>query len=164
MVYIVMCTADKVLPFLFDAPVLGQDQWLFGISHQGIGIVGMLLNFAVTLVVSSLTPPPPAEVVELIENVRLPDRLTAEALMLRLPERTTPLGGGLFGPCIYCDFVRCRRTRSASHLRRRLFTGSRLLRNRGLFRCFFSGHFLTNLFVRIYTPYFRCPDCYSSQT
>lgn len=39
---------------------------------QGIGTVGMLLNFAVTLVVSRFTPAPPREVQELIEEIRLP--------------------------------------------------------------------------------------------
>jgi cation/acetate symporter len=34
----------------------------------------MLLNFAVTLVVSRLTPPPPAEVQQLIEDIRLPHK------------------------------------------------------------------------------------------
>ncbi len=71
MIYIVLCTANKVLPF-FDEPLLTESQWLFGISPQGIGTVGMFLNFAVTLVVSYLTPPPPKEVIELIESVRVP--------------------------------------------------------------------------------------------
>ncbi len=70
--YIVMCTADKVLPMFFDQPILTQDQWWLGISPQGIGTVGMLINFAVTLIVSSVTPPPPKDVQELIENVRIP--------------------------------------------------------------------------------------------
>lgn len=71
-VYIVMCTADKVLPMFFDAPVLTPDDWWFGISPQGIGTIGMLLNFAVTLTVSFMTSPPPVEVQELVENVRVP--------------------------------------------------------------------------------------------
>ncbi|MEM7785646.1 MAG: cation acetate symporter, partial [Planctomycetota bacterium] len=70
--YIVMCTSDKVLPMFFSEPGLAPDQYLFGISPQGIGTVGMLLNFAVTLIVSNLTAPPPEEVMELVENVRIP--------------------------------------------------------------------------------------------
>jgi cation/acetate symporter len=46
-------------------------RWFYGISPQGIGTAGMLLNFAVTLVVSRLTPPPPKEVRELVENIRV---------------------------------------------------------------------------------------------
>ncbi|MCH2180892.1 MAG: cation acetate symporter [Mariniblastus sp.] len=72
MTYIILCTADKVLPFLFDAPILTSDQWLFGISPQGIGTLGMLLNFVVTWVVSMCTQPPPEDVVELVEKIRLP--------------------------------------------------------------------------------------------
>ena len=70
--YIVACTADKVLPFLFEAPMLTQEQWLLGISPQGIGTLGMVLNFVVTLTVSSLTAPPPQDVIDLVENVRVP--------------------------------------------------------------------------------------------
>lgn len=72
MAYIVACTADKVLPFLFQEPMLAPHQWLLGISPQGIGTVGMAINFAVTLIVSSVTAPPPQDVVELVENVRIP--------------------------------------------------------------------------------------------
>ncbi len=53
-------------------PEAGPAEWLLGISPEGIGTVGMLLNFAVTLVVSGLTPPPPAEVQQLVEDIRLP--------------------------------------------------------------------------------------------
>jgi cation/acetate symporter len=45
-------------------------RWFFEISPQGIGTIGMLLNFAVALVVSRLTPPPPAEVRELVARIR----------------------------------------------------------------------------------------------
>ncbi len=74
LVYIVLCTSHKVLPMFFDQEILSPDQWLLGISPQGIGIVGMLLNFSVTLIVSAVTPPPPADVVELVEQIRLPGR------------------------------------------------------------------------------------------
>jgi cation/acetate symporter len=70
--YIVICTADKVLPFMFSAPILPQERWLLGISPQGIGTVGMVLNFFVTLVISSVTAPPPQDVLDLIEGVRVP--------------------------------------------------------------------------------------------
>jgi len=46
-------------------------RWFYEISPQGIGTVGMLFNFAVTLVVSRLTPPPPKEVRELVESIRV---------------------------------------------------------------------------------------------
>lgn len=48
------------------------DNWLLGISPEGIGVVGMLLNFAVALAVSRRTPAPPAQVNALVENIRVP--------------------------------------------------------------------------------------------
>ena len=48
------------------------DNWLFGISPEGIGVVGMLLNFAVAISVSSLTARPSQEVEALVERVRTP--------------------------------------------------------------------------------------------
>ena len=68
--YIVGTTAQKIIPGV-EEPFFGN--WLFGISPQGIGTVGMMLNFAVSLVVSRLTPPPPAEVVAIIDSLRVPD-------------------------------------------------------------------------------------------
>jgi len=46
--------------------------WLFGISPEGIGSVGMLLNFVVALVVSRFTPPPPAAVQAMVDSIRIP--------------------------------------------------------------------------------------------
>ena len=48
------------------------ENWLFGISPEGIGTVGMLLNFVVAFVVSSLTSEPPEEIQEMVENIRIP--------------------------------------------------------------------------------------------
>ena len=46
--------------------------WLFGISPEGIGVIGMVLNFCVALLVSHVTPRPPSEVVDLVEKIRMP--------------------------------------------------------------------------------------------
>ena len=80
MAYIVMCTTDKVLPMFFDAPMLAAENYLLagwfgieqGISPQGIGTVGMVLNFIVTIAISKITPPPPKKVIQLVEDVRVP--------------------------------------------------------------------------------------------
>ncbi|TDR17514.1 sodium:solute symporter family protein [Marinicella litoralis] len=48
------------------------DHWWFGISPEGIGTLGMLLNFLVASVVSKLTAPPPAEIQALVESIRIP--------------------------------------------------------------------------------------------
>jgi cation/acetate symporter len=53
----------------------GEDtasEWFFGISPEGIGVVGMLLNIAVALVVSRLTSPPPEHIQALVESIRVP--------------------------------------------------------------------------------------------
>ena len=53
-------TAEPILPSFL------------GITAQGIGAVGMILNFVVTFVVSRMTDPPPEEIQEMVESVRIP--------------------------------------------------------------------------------------------
>ncbi len=66
--YIVYFKGIFITPLAEDIP----ENWLFGISPEGIGMVGMVLNFAVALIISRLTPPPPPEIRELVESVRVP--------------------------------------------------------------------------------------------
>jgi cation/acetate symporter len=49
-----------------------KDGWWFGISPEGFGTIAMVFNLVVALVVSRMTPPPPTEVQELVENIRVP--------------------------------------------------------------------------------------------
>ena len=51
---------------------LQANDHIFGISPEGIGAFGALLNFVVTIVVSNLTRPPSAEVQEMVEEIRYP--------------------------------------------------------------------------------------------
>jgi cation/acetate symporter len=44
----------------------------FGINAQGVGTIGMFINFAVMIVVSLMTPPPPEDVQEMVESIRYP--------------------------------------------------------------------------------------------
>ena len=53
------------------------ENYLFGITPEGIGTLGMILNLIVALVVSSMTPPPPKEIQDLVENIRIPRGATA---------------------------------------------------------------------------------------
>lgn len=46
--------------------------WLFGISPEGIGAIGMVLNFAVAIAVAKFTSAPPVEVAKLVDNIRVP--------------------------------------------------------------------------------------------
>lgn len=48
------------------------DDYLLGISPEGIGTIGMFINFGVAGVVSMLTPPPPQEVQDIVEAIRIP--------------------------------------------------------------------------------------------
>ncbi|WP_215225304.1 sodium:solute symporter family protein [Echinicola shivajiensis] len=72
-------TLSYIIYFKFGTNLLGvpaenltEDHWLFGISPEGIGSIGMLLNFAVSFVVSMMTPAPPAAVQEMVEDIRIP--------------------------------------------------------------------------------------------
>ena len=49
------------------------DAYWWGISPEGIGTLGMLFNFIVSIGVTYLTPPPPLEVQQMVEHIRLPD-------------------------------------------------------------------------------------------
>lgn len=69
-------TAGYIVYFKFMNPELNSAaHWLFGISPEGIGTFGMMINFAVAISVSLLTPPPPVAVQELVEEIRLPDHI-----------------------------------------------------------------------------------------
>ena len=49
-----------------------KEEWWFGTSPEGFGTIAMLVNVVVSVVVSRLTPAPPQEVQEIVENIRIP--------------------------------------------------------------------------------------------
>ena len=49
-----------------------ESDWWWGISPEGFGTVGMLVNFAVALLIFRFFKTPPAEVQQLVENIRIP--------------------------------------------------------------------------------------------
>ncbi len=51
---------------------LPESEWWFGTSPEGFGTIAMLINFTVSIVVSRLTPAPPKDVQEIVENIRIP--------------------------------------------------------------------------------------------
>ncbi|MGH7463873.1 MAG: VC_2705 family sodium/solute symporter, partial [Longimicrobiales bacterium] len=66
-------TAAYIIYFKFINPAANTaDHWWLGISPEGIGGIGMMLNFATAYTVSRLTPPPPAYVQDMIERIRVP--------------------------------------------------------------------------------------------
>jgi cation/acetate symporter len=62
------------------------NEHVFDISPEAIGTIGAIVNFAVTIVVSKLTAPPPAHVVEMVESIRYPAARVGKAT--GLTERT----------------------------------------------------------------------------
>jgi len=58
--------------YIIQTKFMGVAPWFMGISPEGIGTVGMLINMVMTVAVSLSTAPPPAEIQELVENVRIP--------------------------------------------------------------------------------------------
>ena len=48
------------------------ENWLFGISPEGIGVIGMVLNFAVAIAVAKFTASPPLEIRRLVDSIRVP--------------------------------------------------------------------------------------------
>jgi cation/acetate symporter len=52
-------------------PTTSADWW-FGISPEGFGTVGMLINFGIAFLVSRFTPAPPIEVQAMVEEIRIP--------------------------------------------------------------------------------------------
>jgi cation/acetate symporter len=58
--------------YILQTRFFGVDPWFFGITAEGIGAIGMLINFAVTIIVSKMTPAPPAKIQELVESIRNP--------------------------------------------------------------------------------------------
>lgn len=66
-------TFSYIAYFKLVAPELNvAANWLFGISPEGIGVIGMLLNFAVAIAVSKMTASPPLEVRKMIDSIRVP--------------------------------------------------------------------------------------------
>ena len=66
-------TAAYIVYFKFINPTQNTPaHWWWGISPEGIGTLGMVLNFIVSITVSALTPPPPVEVQALVDDIRVP--------------------------------------------------------------------------------------------
>ena len=66
-------TAAYIIYFKIINPAADSaDNWFFGISPEGIGSLGTIANLVVALIVARFTPEPPAEVQEIVENIRLP--------------------------------------------------------------------------------------------
>lgn len=65
-----MFTASYILYFKYLGGT--PDQYLWGISPEGIGTLGMIVNFVVAFGVAMVTPKPPQKVIDMIEEIRIP--------------------------------------------------------------------------------------------
>lgn len=66
-------TFSYIVYFKFVSPQLNTaEHWLFGVSPEGIGFIGMLLNIIGAVVISKITNPPPLEVQNLVDDIRIP--------------------------------------------------------------------------------------------
>lgn len=69
----IIFTLGYIIYFKFMHPELNNaEHWWFGVSPEGIGTVGMIFNFIVIFVVSKVTAPPPQEIQDLVESIRIP--------------------------------------------------------------------------------------------
>ncbi|MEE2907494.1 MAG: sodium:solute symporter family protein [Planctomycetota bacterium] len=69
----IVFTTCYIIWFKFIDPGSNNTQnWWFGISPEGIGVVGMLVNFAVAIPIAALTQPPSPAVQTLVQDIRIP--------------------------------------------------------------------------------------------
>jgi len=82
-------TAAYIVYFKFINPGANRpENWWCGISPEGIGTVGMILNFTVMSIVSKLTPEPPQEIQQLVEKLRYPVERTLGETKISTKART----------------------------------------------------------------------------
>ena len=66
-------TFSYIVFFKFVSPELNTaEHWWLGVSPEGIGTLGMVLNFVVAFSVSRVTAPPPEHIQHIVEDIRIP--------------------------------------------------------------------------------------------
>lgn len=69
-----LATSIYILYFKFLNPNLNiQENWFFGISPEGFGVVGALINFLTAILISMITKAPERNIHKLVDNIRLPN-------------------------------------------------------------------------------------------
>jgi cation/acetate symporter len=66
--------STTLLYMLWTIDIYGNSAGIFGIHETGFGTIGMLINFAVTMIVSQFTEKPSAIMQELVEEIRYPGK------------------------------------------------------------------------------------------
>ncbi len=69
-----LCGIIFTISYIIYFQFLGgtKEQYFLGITPEGIGFVGMLINFSVAFLVSKFTPEPPEEIRQMVENIHIP--------------------------------------------------------------------------------------------
>ena len=64
----------KGIMFIASTSYMGDlpQNWFFGIEPNAFGAVGAMFNFAVAFAVAKMTAPPPQEIMDLVEHIRVP--------------------------------------------------------------------------------------------
>lgn len=84
--YIVTQRPNEILGDYLAATLIGgpdaalRQPWVFGINAQGIGTIGMLVNFAVTLCLMPFFKPPKPEVQAMVDSIREPEDVVTPAV------------------------------------------------------------------------------------
>ena len=73
--------------YILGTVYLGWPRWCFGIGPQGIGIVGMMLNFATAMLLTPFCRPPSRAVREMVELIREPEGAGPGVDIEAAPER-----------------------------------------------------------------------------
>ena len=72
--------------YIIGSVYAGMPSWLFGIGPQGIGLVGMLLNFAVALTLAPLSRPPSESVRRMVDTIHEPEGAGPAVVIEATPE------------------------------------------------------------------------------
>ncbi len=66
-------TSSYIIFFKFINPEINTaENWIFGISPEGFGFLGMFINFGIAIFVSAFFKAPPQRVYDLVEEIRKP--------------------------------------------------------------------------------------------
>ena len=71
-------TASYIIYFKFLGGT--PEGWWFGVSPEGIGTLGMLINVVVSMVVCHLTAAPPKEIQDIVEDIRIPRKMATASI------------------------------------------------------------------------------------
>ena len=68
-----VATSSYIIYFkFFNSQLNTAENWFLGISPEGFGFFGMIINFCVALIVTNFYSKPPKEIYQMIDNIRQP--------------------------------------------------------------------------------------------